>query len=139
MKKISLESEKLHLNLLLNRNKGDNYSSSHFAYDDEVVSIRDQFLGNTEILVNQHSRIDGSWKDQKKVALIKKYSDPVLLYLGSWLQSLHQLADMSHPMFYFYQTNVLKDIAFYLHSTNSKVSHYFFAEYIFRFLLMVKR
>jgi hypothetical protein len=71
--------------------------------------------------------VEGGWKEQKKVGLIKKYSDPVLLYLGSWLQSLQQLADMNHPMFYFYQTNILKGIAFYLHSTNSKVSHYYCA------------
>lgn len=42
-------------------------------------------------------------------------------------------------MFYFYQTNVLKGIAFYLHTTQSKVSHYYCAEYMFNLLIMIKR
>jgi|JI7StandDraft_1071085.scaffolds.fasta_scaffold117894_1 hypothetical protein len=49
----------------------------------------------------------------------------MLLYLGSWLQSLQQLADMSHPMFYFYQSNILKAIAYYLMKNQSKVSNYY--------------
>lgn len=71
--------------------------------------------------------------------MIKKYSEPMLLYLGSWLQSLQQLADMHHPMFYFYQTNILKTIQFYLSSAQSKISQYYCAEFLFRFIIMIKR
>ena len=89
--------------------------------------------------MNEHEKVEGNWKEHKKIMAIKKYADPLLLYLGSWLQSLQQLADMSHPMFYFYQANILKTIAFYLNTTQSKVSHYYCGEYLFRLIIMIKR
>ena len=39
--KVSLESEKLHIHMLLNRNKGDSSSTSHFGFEAEEFEVND--------------------------------------------------------------------------------------------------
>ncbi len=50
--KVSLESQKLHIHMLMNRNKGDSTSTSHFAFDNEEFEINDEFLEDLELIVN---------------------------------------------------------------------------------------
>ena len=72
---------------------------------------------------------------------IKRNSDPILLYISNFLQSLQESADMNHPLFYFYQKNALHILNFYLKSTleNNKISVFYVAEFLTPLLIMLKR
>ena len=58
-------------------------------------------------------RLRGAFRETN-LSKAKKISDPILFWLGSWLQSLLESADLNHPLFEFYESNLLKTMSFYL-------------------------
>ena len=120
MRKVSEESEKIHHNLLIN--KGKEGTPCHFDVKQEEVIAKDGLLNKAEVVRNKPKEIKGGWKvDDKQKWEIKKYSDPVLLYIGRWLSSILKSGDLDDPLLMSSMTHLLQILSFYL-SSASKIT-----------------
>ena len=138
MKKVAEQSEKIHLNLLMNKNKSE--SLYHFSTNFEEILINDSFLNDATIVKLQPEQIKGNFKiDDKGLIDIKRTADDVILYVGKWLQSLFRSANIDHPKFIAYEVNLLKVLNFYLTIAQSKVTPYLIIEMAFPLLMLIKR